>query len=252
MPYGRYRPSMRRKYRSNYATSRKVKNRVAINRARSRALTRKIKAVSLSQAETKVARAFQETIELFHNQTHYIGGMLFTRGSFSNDMGYSEGMYGRLGNEIVGKGIKLKFVFNNAQTRPAVMFKVYVFWYNTSEVLADSLFWNGQNGAGSFMYRPLDSVCSNRVKLIKSFTIQGLRDYAEEGEEERRVAITQRSIWIPLKNRKIKYKFDGPDLGVTKFKDIGIAVYGVDTNNTAALVNVGDFSWSKCLYYKDP
>ena len=46
------------------------------------------------------------------------------------------------------------------------------------------------------------------------------------------VAVTQRSLWIPLNMRKIKYKLDGADLGFTKFKDIGIAVYGVDTNNT--------------------
>lgn len=219
-------------------------------------LVQLIKRVALSQAETKVARSNQEAVSLFHNATHYIGNLLATRVSPQDDTGFNE-LYGRIGDEIVGKGLSLKFVFSNLDRQPNVMYKVFVFSYDTEQAystgLLDAVFWNGLDGAGANMYRMLDSPATQRITILKSFTIQHQPNYNWGGDSNYPSnQSTYRQVYIPLKNRKIRYKNDAPDLTNVKGKDIGFAVLACSSSTTSQLVNLAQFDWSKTLYFKDP
>ena len=219
-------------------------------------LVRMIKNVSLSQAETKVARSNQEAISLFHNATHYVGNLLATRVSPQDDTGFNE-LFGRIGDEIVGKGLSLKFVLSNLGRQPDVMYKVFVFSYDTEQAfstgLLDAVFWNGLNGAGSNMYRMLDAPATQRISILKSFTIQHQPNYNWGGDANYpNTQSTYRQVYIPLNNRKIRYKNDAPDLTSVKGKDIGFAVLACSNSGTSQLVNIAQFDWSKTLYFKDP
>lgn len=210
-----------------------------------------IKKVALSQSETKNNRVAATNVSLFHNQTHYVANLLnTTQGVTASPADNSN----RIGNEVIARGLSLKIQYITDPTKPNFNVRGFVFKYESEEPLSDANFWVGANGVGSSMNRMLDITDSRKVTIVKSFMITsgGKVQYNVTGESssDDKVANFYKNIWIPLKNKKIKY--DGNGSEHPKFVTYGFATVSYDANNTFTTDINCYLSMESRFYFKDP
>lgn len=229
--------------------------------ARKSYATSKIKKVMLSQCETKISsqRFYSGTnaASLYHNVTNYgMINLLATTQGTDNPMGTTEDSRNRIGTEIILRGLSIKMMFITAQSRPNLNIIGYVFSYESGlSALTDPEFWCGPSGQGAAQNRFLDRPNTNKVKILRKFNVRNLLNYSTvvPGGQERSHTILK-NLWIPFRNRKIRYQIDGAGAGtnVPKFRDIGVALVAFDTTNTLTSDIVGYFTAQTTLYFKDP
>jgi len=211
-----------------------------------RTLSRRIKTISLRQAETKMSSRLEENLQCTHNGTYYVNGLLNTTQGTNDPTDYSTG--DRVGDEIIARGMKIKLWMSNKLDRPNVMYHIYVFQYNTLDTPTNSIFWRGTG-----VNRMLDGPNSERIKVLKKIVVTSGSQFGDlstgiggDGREHS----YYRECWIPMYNRKIVYRRDGG--GSPKGTDIGIAVTTYDAYGTPTTANIASFAFSKTLYFKDP
>lgn len=247
--------------RSNYRKKRPAKK----SSKTTQNLTRMMKTVSLRQCETKKSSIYNpNTIRLYHNLANYQSNLLQTTQGVQDPQGTTEGTLNRLGDEVLARGIKLKFFTQNSSDRPNVMYRIMVFWYNTivdsgggAPALDDTFFWSGTDGNGGNMNRMLDRPNTDRVKVLVdkiytpayqgNFSLQSGAGTANVGPYDK---TNYHEYWIPLNNRKIKYNGDNSQF--PRFKDIGLAVVAFDATTTSQIDGLGGYQFSTTFYYKDP
>lgn len=217
-------------------------------------LVKMIKNVSLKQSETKTSGLTFAGTALYHNVTFYQSNVLATKPGDQDESGFVGGY--RVGDEVIARGVSFKFHLSNSVTCPNVIYKVFVFKYNSSlwQTLNDSVFWCGIDGIGGNMDRVVDMPNSERVKVLKSFTIQHQPNYCDvinggSGAINRNTS-TLRQIYVPLNNLKIRYNQD--DSKIPRWTDIGVAVLAYDMNSTLQTDIRGYMTYSHKFYYKDP
>lgn len=227
-------------------------------------LTNMMKTVTLRQCETKKSSLYPTaTIRLAHNLANYQPNLLQTTQGVTDPQGTTNATNNRLGEEVIARGMKIKFFTQNSGDRPNVMWRLMVFWYNTivdtagAPPLNDAYFWSGTDGVGGNMNRMLDRPNTDRVKVLKdviispanqgNFSLQSGTGTTNPGPYDK---TNYREFWIPLNNRKIKYNGDGSQF--PRFKDIGIAVLAYDATTTAQTDGLGGYQYSTTFYYKDP
>lgn len=223
-----------------------------------------IKTISLRQAETKKSSFYTEnTVKLYHNLANYQPNLLYTTQGVSNPQGLDKQDLNRIGDEVIARGIKLKFFTQNSSDRPNVMYRIMAFWYNTvvgqpgGPALDDTFFWAGADGAGSNMNRMLDRPNTDRIKVLLdrvytpayqgNFSLQSGSGTVNIGPYDK---TNYHEYWIPLNNRKIQYNAD--DANSTRFKDIGICVLAFDATTTSQIDGLGGYQMTSTFYYKDP
>lgn len=216
-----------------------------------RPLARLVKSVMLKSVETK--RSSQYTVdaaELFHNKTYYAGNLLATKQGVTDPSGADVASQNRIGDEVIGLGISLRFFLENLKDHPNVIYKVYIFRYNTQSLpLDDTYFWQGLNGSGANMNRTLDKPQTDRLKIIKTMTINPyLGSMGGTNFDSAKTRMFQ--TWIPLKKRKIQYNADGSNF--TRFTDVGFALLAYDAINTTEITVLSNLQWQSTFYYKDP
>jgi len=110
-----------------------------------RPLARMVKSVLLRTAETKRSSQYtKDPQQLFHNKTYYAGQLLATKQGVTDPHGADAATANRIGDEVVGMGISLRFFLENVKDHPNVIYKIYVFRYNTQQItagLTDTYFW---------------------------------------------------------------------------------------------------------------
>lgn len=219
-----------------------------------RPLARMVKNVLLRTAETKKSSQYTETAaQLFHNKTYYAGQLLATTQGLTNPDEAAAAGSNRIGDEVIGMGISLRFFLENVSDHPNVIYKVYIFRYNTLQVsgggLNDVYFWQGIDGFGGNMNRTLDKPHTDRLKIIKTMTINPqLGSMAGTNFNSAKTRMFQ--TWIPLGKRKIQYNADNSPF--TRFTDIGFAILAYDAVNTTEITVLSNFQWQSTFYYKDP
>lgn len=229
------------------------------------ALTQMMKTVTLRQCETKKSSIYStQTVKLYHNLANYQSNLLQTTQGTTDPQGTSEGTLNRIGDEVLARGMKLKFFTQNSSDRPNVMYRIMVFWYNTERIaggtaptLTDSFFWAGTDGAGANMNRMLDRPNTDRIKVLVdkiytpayqgNFSLQSGSGTVNIGPYDK---TNYHEYWIPLNNRKIKYNGDNSQF--PRFKDIGLAVLAFDATTTSQIDGLGGYQFSTTFYYKDP
>lgn len=212
-------------------------------------LTNMMKSVALRQSETKVASDYAENLQCTHNGTYYRGNLFFTRQGTGDNQGYSSTNLSRVGDEIIARGLKLKWWLSNKGDRPNVMYNIYVFYYNTLELPTNSTFWRGTDGVGGVMNRMLDQPNPERIKVLKKFSINSKSQFV--GTAPNLYEHSQyRECWIPFRNKKIVYRRDNS--GVPQKWDIGFCVVTYDAYGTLTTDTIASFAWSSTLYFKDP
>ncbi len=222
-------------------------------------LTRKIKAISLKQVETKrVSHAVEDEI-LRHNVTSYtIDNLLGTAQGIQNPgavVPFPQGEI-RVGNEIIARGISIKLWLENSVNHPNLMYRIVLFKYPSrmTPVLNDQFLWQGNDGLGGPFNRMIDTIANNRVKILYSTVVkptpfaqfQGADSAAAGGHSK----TTLLEKYINLKNLKVRYteaKGTRP-----MFDDICLAVVPFDTHNTPQGLELARMSHSVRVYFKDP
>lgn len=222
-------------------------------------LAKAIKSISLAQSETKKSSQYTDVpARLLHNVSYYAGELLATSQGVTDPEGTDQATLNRIGDEVVGRNISLKFFLANKHDRPNVMYRLVVFKYNTLAIvpagLTDTYFWAGTDGAGGNMNRMLDNANRERVTVVKSMWIHPAREAnytsnnagAWMGHEKTHML----HLNIPLKNRKIKYNSDGGTN--TKFTDYGFMMLAYDTFSSLQTDIIAEFQWVSQFTFKDP
>lgn len=244
-------------------TSKGRKNKKsAASKAKSKSLNKQIKKVSLSLNETKLSsqRFFAGTNAepLYHNVTNYdIKALLSTSQGFDNPSGTTEDSRNRIGTEILARGLQLKFMFISAQSRPNMNIMAFVYNYDaTITSPTDINFWCGPAGGGvTNQNRFLDRPNNNKVKILKKFRIGNRQNYSSNvPSEAERSNTCYKEIYIPLKNKKIKYieNSAGASTSTPQWRNIGVALVAYDTTNTLQSDIVAYVTCQTTLYFKDP
>jgi len=231
--YKRKRPTYRRKKGTNTNLIRAIKN------------------VTLKQCETKRSSQYTEDLQqIFHNKTYYAQSLLATTQGTADPQGLNMAGRNRVGDEVIAKGLSIKFFLENVSSHPNIIYKIYVFQYNVLESpINDQYFWCGTDGFGANMNRTLDKPHTDRLKILKVMTINprlGSMSTPSGGLVKTR----QLSCWIPLKNRRIQYNADNSIN--PRFRDIGFAVLAYDAINTPEIEVISNFQYASTFYYKDP
>jgi len=215
-------------------------------------LGKMMKTIALRQAETKVSSDTAENLQLTHNGTYFKGGFFGTTQGTQNPEGLGQAQRNRIGDEIVARGLKLKWWVSNKPDRPNVMYNIYVFYYNTLDTLTNSVFWRGTDGQGAIMNRMLDNPNPERIKVLKKISVKSKEQYVQDnlippdGLEHSYF----RECWISFNNKKVTYRRDAST--VPRGWDVGFAVVPYDAWGTLTTDRIASFAWSSTFYYKDP
>lgn len=216
-------------------------------------LAKIVKSIALKQSETKYAVLTAENQAIWHNggtKTIFAKNLLFTsHGSNQNS---------RIGDEVIAKGLKIKCWFSNKSDRTNVIYRLFVISVPKDQLTADNPSGLFENHHGNLI---LDQINTDRYKVIahKQFSIKGGQlaftstvvppsDTGIRGKENSKYV----SMYIPLKNRKVKYEVDGG--GDPKYQNnmLCMGVIAYDAFGTLTIDNIASFAYTTKFYYKDP
>lgn len=257
-------------YKKTYAkkSRRTYRPRRMASKAATKAMYRIAKKVTLKQSEPKVASQLYASLGganpghqvINHNVPVFWEGFLETRCTTSNNANPGTNVFDtRVGDEIVATGLKIRMQFINAVTQSNVNWKYWIFQYQSNDAPTNgSQFFVGPDGTGANQNRMIDFVDTRKFKILKAghlFTASrtanmnqhqsGVNNYLQD-----RMHTEYRDIWIPLKNKKIRYEAN--DSPTPKFKDIGMCILAYDVNNTQQSQTLGYVDFVHRLYFRDP
>lgn len=220
-----------------------------------KSLTRMIKSVQLRQCETKRSSQYTDNpVRLYHNGTYYTQFLLATNQGTQNPNGLDQAEGNRIGDEVIAKGLSLKWLMENKVDRPNVSYKIIVFEYSSKvQTITDGEFWSGTDGIGAPMTRLLDRPNTDKIKVLKVIHSSPTKE-AQYSVQATSTGPWQKShyhtCYIPLNNKKIQYNQDGGSN--TRFRNIGFAVLAYDVFTTLTTDILANMQWSSTFYYKDP
>lgn len=237
------------KYR-NRKTAKKVYKRKSIRRKPSqKSLVKLIKKVTLKQCETKHTHEIIENQQLYHNSFTLYNGLLNTTQAISDTGSGTVNKAARVGDEIIARGISIKFWIANKLDRPNVMYKIVLYKYQSLTPPLVDLFLT--QGGANVMIRDFNTE-KYSIVAMKTFNVQmGFSAYATGtgGDQDGREAHKLLKFWVPLKNKKVQYQDGGT---IPKNYDYGFAVMCYDSYGTLTTDNIASFAINYKLYFKDP
>ncbi len=195
-----------------------------------RAIARQVVRTS---AEKKRFGFLEENVQLYHNKVLYAGSWLSCKQGTADDDSLAGGRLVRIGDELYLKNINIRFWLSNKLDRPNVMYKLYLFWYDTGVSLSDTIvFFTQQN-------KMLDRINNEQVSIIDQKTIFSGASY-ENGTEkhEHSYLCTLNGNW---KGKKITYDEGG---AAPKKRDIGVAVVCYDAYGTLQTDNIASLAYN--------
>ena len=221
-------------------------------------LTPMVKKIQLNQCETQRRSEYRgatvngaDIVQLEHNRTWFMPELYATIQGTGNPAGSDPSPLHipgqRLGNQIISKGLSIKLQLDNDTMndgyRP-VSYKVIVFEYDADieyNKVDEGLLWQGQNGDGvNNMLRSVDSIATNRVKVIKQFFIKENID----------TGTSIRDYYIPLKQKKINYVSNNNTQ--PQFKNLAVSITPCATMKTPVGSHIANASVAVKFTYKDP
>lgn len=225
----------------------------------SRALSTKVKNISLRQCETKQSNQYTASLQqLFHDRTYYTGQLLATTQGIAEPDGIAEATGNRIGNKVVARGLKFTVYIENQADRPNVMYRLFLFKYNTlllagGGTLQDNEFWVGADGQGSLTNRMLDSPQTRNLKILKSKVIKPTYQAnfsIQSAYGGPFVKTDLHTFYIPMKNRQIQYRDNNSTFPIRD--GYGFAIVAFDAQATAPTDHISNIMWRSQFYYKDP
>lgn len=212
-------------------------------------LVRIINDVSLRKAETKESHNINEDIQLYHNVENIKYSLLYTQQSIGDsDTGLSNYSC-RVGNEVVARGLSIKLWIATKKDRPNVMFRIIVFRYR-ADTTVGSVY--KTQGSTNCMIKDVDTqkitvLKAKRININMATTQFVHADQSSwAGKEAHRLV----KFWIPMKNKKLRYKEDNS--GSPKYTDIGVSIVPYDSFGTLQTDNLASYAIIHKFYFKDP
>lgn len=242
----------KKRWSSKKPTKKRGLKKGAVKRAGTKRLVNLIKKVSLRSSETKMAYTIVENNQLYHNVANIKQDMLYTtQGITATDTGTSS-YSNRIGDEVIARGLSLKFWFANKFDRPNVMYRLVVFQYTSGDtVTSNDVF---LSATANFMLKDYNTA-KIKVLYTKTFNLQVGSTLTANSDTAWTSAYGREAhklikVWIPLKNKKLKYQ--GDLSGIPKWTDIGFAVVPYDSYGTLTTDNIASYAYHSKFYFKDP
>ena len=208
-------------------TSRKPKG---LTKTQAKSVAKIAKQVAMTIPEKKVFGFQEENIQLYHNKANYLPSWLRCKQGTADPNNLSAQLV-RIGDEMYLRNVNIRFWLSNKLDRPNVMYKCYLFWYDSGLTLSDALCYFTQTN------KMLDRINNENISVIDSKTIFSGPSY-ENGTEkhEHSYLCTLNGSW---KNKKITYDEGG---SVPKKRDIGTIVVCYDAFGTLQTDNIAIIS----------
>jgi len=250
MPYAR-KSNSSRKYGAKKSLKyykKAFKSRRGISKTKS--LVSLIKKVSLQKVETKHTHFIVNDQQLYHNNGYIKLKLLDTSQGITDTQTGTTFYAGRIGDQIVARGISIKLWVANKLDRPNVMYRIIVFKYQSATTPTSTSIFTGANGN-----KMMDDIDREYVTPVyqKIFNLQmgfsASVQAAIAGDTEGREAHKYLSFYIPLKNKVIQYT-DGST--IPKFIDYGFRIVPYDSYGTLETDIIASMSFQYKLYFKDP
>jgi len=235
-------------FMKSYAKKPVYKKKTVYKKKRT-SLATMIKNISLKNSETKTTHQIGENLQLYHNTPNIRFSLLRTsQGITDADTGLNS-YSNRIGDEIIARGISIKLWIANKLDRPNVMYRLCVVKYESSITPTASLIFKGANPN-----KMMDNLNKEKITVIYQKIINLQTGLAAAGDAAGSPFVgkechTYRKIWIPLKDRKIKYDDAGQ---VPKFTDYLFCITAYDSYGTLTTDNIASFAWEYNFYFKDP
>jgi len=202
-----------------------------------RAIARK---VARSMPEVKNTVFLEENIQLYHNKVLYLGKWLACQQGTADPNDASSRLM-RVGDELLLRNINVRFWLSNKSDRPNVMYKAYLFWYDTGATLSDTFnYFTNTN-------KMIDRVNNENISVIDQKTIFSQNNYAvDANNHERSQLCTLKASW---KGKKIIYDEGGQ---APKKRDLGVMIVCYDAYGTLQTDNIASLAYNGTVAYQDP
>ncbi len=196
--------------------------------------------VAQGMCEKKRFTWMDENKQLLHNKGDYTLNFLSCRQGVADDeSGASNSQINRIGDEIVLKNINVRLWVSNKEDRPNVMYKAYLFWYDSDATLSDAYcFFSQQN-------KMLDRINTEVLSVVDSKVIFSGPSYSTTEKERSQLCTLNGSY----KGKKIKYDEGG---SVPKFKTLGLCVVSYDSYGTLQTDNIASYAYNCSITFIDP
>ncbi len=193
-----------------------------------------------NMSEKKVFGQQEENVQLYHNKALYLSNMLSNKQGVKDDNGLTARDC-RIGDEILIRNVNLRLWLSNKLDRPNVMYKAYLFWYDSGVTLSDAVCYFTQTN------KMLDRINDEQISVIDKKTIFSGAMYLNGTEKfEHSYLCTLNANW---KGRKVTYDDAGT---VPKKRDIGAIVVCYDAYGTAQTDNIASVAYNYNVKFIDP
>lgn len=221
-------------------------------RGLSKAQVKSVKSIAkhtmMTLPEKKVFGFLNENIQLFHNKTDYSSNFLECKQGTAdpNDLQGPNDRLVRLGDEFYLREVNIRFWLSNKNDRPNVMYKLYMFWYDSDATLSDLLCYFTQQN------KMLDRVNNEQISIIDQKTIFSGPSYttgvaSDPGSaKEHSYLCTLQGKW---KGKKITYDSGGT---LPKKRSIGTMVCAYDSYGTLQTDNIASYAYNAKIVIQDP
>jgi hypothetical protein len=191
--------------------------------------------------EVKVFGFIDENRQLVHNKVDYLPNFLECKQGIAdpNDIQGASNRLVRLGDEFYLKSINIRLWLSTKEDRPNVIYKAYLFWYDTGATLNDATCYFTQQN------KMLDRVNNEQISIIDQQTIFSGPSYAETQNEHSSLC-TLKASW---KSRKITFDSGGTD---PKKRTIGMMVVAYDAYGTLQSDEIASYAYNAKIEIIDP
>ncbi len=233
MPYTRRKNKLRR-------LKRKFRRNRGLTKTQAKSVKSIAKQAVSSMSEKKTFIWQNENQQLLHNQPTYVTNFLSCRQGIL-DPNNAAVQTARIGDEILLKNVNIRLWLSNKLDRPNVMYKCFLFWYDSDATLSNALCFFTQTS------KMLDRINDEQISIIDQKTIFSGANYAmATNPREHSYLCTLNGSW---KHKKITYNEGG---SVPKKRTIGLAVVAYDAYGTLQSDNIASFAFNAATRFIDP
>ncbi len=216
----------------------KKKKNKGLTRTQAKTVKKIARTVAMSIPERKTFGFAAENQQLIHNKASYLASWLKCKQGTEDPNNLATQLV-RVGDEYYLRNINVRFWLSNKEDRPNVMYKCFLFWYDSSLTLSDALCYFTQTN------KMLDRINTENVSVIDSKTVFSGPSYSGT-EREHSYLCTLNGSW---KNRKVIYDEGG---SVPKKRDIGTIVVAYDAYGTLQSDNIASYAYNGNVTIQDP
>ncbi len=221
--------------------SRGSKSRSSLSRAQRAEVKKLATEIAHDLPEKKNFLWDAENVQLFHNKVLYISNFLDCKQGVKDPNSTPGENLVRIGDEFYLHNINIRFWLSNKLDRPNVMYKLFLFWYDSDMTLSDATVFFTQTN------KMLDRINNESISLIDSTIVRSTNNYAVDANnhEHSYLATLNKSF----KSRKVIYD-EGAN--IPKNRTLGAAIVCYDAFGTLQSDNIASLAYNGQITMTDP